>query len=197
MCTCFYSKQQVDEMIENISLTPGPEGPQGEPGDTPYIQGGTWWIGDTDTGVLATGPPGAQYAFEAHAQNQQDIPSTQIELVELTTLSFGYGVTFSFGGHSVRPDIEGYWYIYGGLRYESSMAGYRCQARLNWNSSLASYGTLSADAGDWPTGPFTPRTLYFDGVNDIVRLYTYHTHPDPKSIGPDHVFLGGHLVRAI
>lgn len=33
-------------------------GPAGADGDTPYIQGGTWWIGDTDTGVQTTGPQG-------------------------------------------------------------------------------------------------------------------------------------------
>lgn len=33
-------------------------GPAGEDGDTPYISGGTWWVGDTDTGVPATGPQG-------------------------------------------------------------------------------------------------------------------------------------------
>lgn len=31
-------------------------GPPGPPGDTPYIgENGNWWIGDTDTGVPASG----------------------------------------------------------------------------------------------------------------------------------------------
>lgn len=34
----------------------GNPGPKGDPGDTPYIgQNGNWWIGETDTGVSASG----------------------------------------------------------------------------------------------------------------------------------------------
>lgn len=33
----------------------GQRGERGEPGDTPYISGGYWWIGTTNTGVVAKG----------------------------------------------------------------------------------------------------------------------------------------------
>ncbi|MBW7838442.1 MAG: collagen-like protein [Chitinophagaceae bacterium] len=67
-----YTKAQVDLIVSEISLTPGPQGPigsQGEPGqngengadgkdgadgDSPYIGiNGNWWVGETDTGVRA------------------------------------------------------------------------------------------------------------------------------------------------
>lgn len=61
MCCC-YSRNAVDTIadnlqnqIETIELTPGP---QGDPGDTPYIQDGYWYIAGNNTGVLATGPQG-------------------------------------------------------------------------------------------------------------------------------------------
>lgn len=31
---------------------------RGEDGDTPFIHEGFWWIGETNTGILATGPQG-------------------------------------------------------------------------------------------------------------------------------------------
>ena len=36
----------------------GIAGTNGQDGETPYISGGTWWIGSTNTGVSATGPQG-------------------------------------------------------------------------------------------------------------------------------------------
>lgn len=36
----------------------GIAGQDGSDGETPYISGGTWWIGSTNTGVSATGPQG-------------------------------------------------------------------------------------------------------------------------------------------
>lgn len=36
----------------------GIAGTNGTNGETPYISGGTWWIGSTNTGVAATGPQG-------------------------------------------------------------------------------------------------------------------------------------------
>lgn len=36
----------------------GIAGTNGTNGETPYISGGTWWIGNTNTGVAATGPQG-------------------------------------------------------------------------------------------------------------------------------------------
>lgn len=36
----------------------GIAGKNGTDGETPYISGGTWWIGSTNTGVSATGPQG-------------------------------------------------------------------------------------------------------------------------------------------
>ena len=36
----------------------GEQGPKGDPGDTPYIKDGNWWIGDADTGIPATGESG-------------------------------------------------------------------------------------------------------------------------------------------
>ena len=36
----------------------GIAGKNGVDGETPYISGGTWWIGNTNTGVAATGPQG-------------------------------------------------------------------------------------------------------------------------------------------
>lgn len=36
----------------------GIAGQDGTDGQTPYISGGTWWIGNTNTGVAATGPQG-------------------------------------------------------------------------------------------------------------------------------------------
>lgn len=36
----------------------GIAGQDGTDGETPYISGGTWWIGSTNTGVAATGPQG-------------------------------------------------------------------------------------------------------------------------------------------
>lgn len=36
----------------------GINGQDGTDGETPYISGGTWWIGSTNTGVSATGPQG-------------------------------------------------------------------------------------------------------------------------------------------
>ena len=38
----------------------GIAGTNGTDGETPYISGGTWWIGSTNTGVAATGPQGPQ-----------------------------------------------------------------------------------------------------------------------------------------
>lgn len=51
---------KVDEKIQTIELTPGPAGASGTDGITPHIgENGNWFIGDTDTGVAATGPAGA------------------------------------------------------------------------------------------------------------------------------------------
>lgn len=38
----------------------GMRGQDGADGNTPYIKGGTWWIGNTNTGIAATGPQGPQ-----------------------------------------------------------------------------------------------------------------------------------------
>ena len=52
----------------------GIAGQDGTDGETPYISGGTWWIGSTNTGVSATGPQGptgptgpaaATYSFDS------------------------------------------------------------------------------------------------------------------------------------
>lgn len=52
----------------------GIAGQDGTDGETPYISGGTWWIGSTNTGVAATGPQGptgptgpaaATYSFDS------------------------------------------------------------------------------------------------------------------------------------
>lgn len=52
----------------------GIAGQDGTDGETPYILGGTWWIGSTNTGVAATGPQGptgptgpaaATYSFDS------------------------------------------------------------------------------------------------------------------------------------
>lgn len=48
------------------SVVEGPPGPQGPPGETPFIgENGNWWIGDVDTGVRAEGSsaPGS-YQFD-------------------------------------------------------------------------------------------------------------------------------------
>jgi|LSQX01.1.fsa_nt_gb hypothetical protein len=46
------------ERVEDLIAGEAAEGPPGPPGLTPHIQGGTWWIGDEDTGVSAQGPAG-------------------------------------------------------------------------------------------------------------------------------------------
>lgn len=45
-------------VIGGVLVACGGAGEKGEPGDTPYIKDGNWWIGDTDTKVPATGEPG-------------------------------------------------------------------------------------------------------------------------------------------
>lgn len=44
---------------------------KGEPGDTPYIKDGTWWIGEEDTGVPASGVTDEQVeaALAAYMEN--------------------------------------------------------------------------------------------------------------------------------
>lgn len=58
-----------NELVGVIEATPeimvelagsGPAGPQGPPGDAPYIgENGNWWVGELDTGVPASGSSGA------------------------------------------------------------------------------------------------------------------------------------------
>ena len=45
-------------VIGGVLVACGGAGEKGEPGDTPYIKDGNWWIGNTDTKVPATGEPG-------------------------------------------------------------------------------------------------------------------------------------------
>lgn len=41
--------------------TPGPKGDKGDPGNSPYIgENGNWWVGDTDTGIIASGGGGGE-----------------------------------------------------------------------------------------------------------------------------------------
>lgn len=44
----------------SLGQVQGPKGDRGEPGTTPHIdiEGGHWWIGNTDTGIKAQGEPG-------------------------------------------------------------------------------------------------------------------------------------------
>lgn len=59
-----YTKTEVDNLLQGISLTPGPQGlqgPQGIQGNSPYIDAttGNWFIAGVDLGVSASGSPGA------------------------------------------------------------------------------------------------------------------------------------------
>ena len=47
------------ERVEDLIAGEAAEGPPGPPGLTPHIQGGTWWLGEVDTGVPVTGDQGA------------------------------------------------------------------------------------------------------------------------------------------
>lgn len=65
------SLQALSELVNaDLKNTSGDgsaiEGPQGPPGETPFIgENGNWWIGDTDTGVSATGGgSGIAYNFD-------------------------------------------------------------------------------------------------------------------------------------
>lgn len=50
--------KEVSEGYASHPRNQGGGGVQGPPGVTPHIQDGTWWIGEEDTEVPATGPKG-------------------------------------------------------------------------------------------------------------------------------------------
>lgn len=52
----YYRRSAIKKMFEDAETTPGPPGPDG---NTPYVQGGTWWIDGVDTGFVAIGEDGA------------------------------------------------------------------------------------------------------------------------------------------
>lgn len=50
--------KEVSEGYASHPRNQGGSGAQGPPGVTPHIQDGTWWFGEEDTEVPATGPKG-------------------------------------------------------------------------------------------------------------------------------------------
>jgi len=55
-----YSNSDEAQKIAYIKGDKGDKGDAGADGKTPYIKNGTWWIGDSDTGIAATGEDGAE-----------------------------------------------------------------------------------------------------------------------------------------
>ena len=49
---------EVSDKYASHPRNQGGSGAQGPPGVTPHIQDGTWWLGEEDTEVSATGPQG-------------------------------------------------------------------------------------------------------------------------------------------
>ena len=49
---------EVSDKYASHPRNQGGSGAQGPPGVTPHIQDGTWWLGEEDSGVSATGPQG-------------------------------------------------------------------------------------------------------------------------------------------
>jgi hypothetical protein len=58
--TSYYTKSEVDNLIEGIELKEGPAGADGEDGATPEIIDGYWYINGESTGVKAEGTDGAK-----------------------------------------------------------------------------------------------------------------------------------------
>ena len=50
--------KEVSDKYASHPRNQGGSGAQGPPGVTPHIQDGTWWFGEEDSGVPATGPKG-------------------------------------------------------------------------------------------------------------------------------------------
>lgn len=112
--THYPRREEVDNLIAN---NPGPQGPpgadgqDGADGDTPYIGGnGNWWIGQTDTGVAATGPQGPQ------GDPGPDLPGTLIScgiptftnLNQTLTAGSWQSVGSTAIGVTVPSTIQGY-----------------------------------------------------------------------------------------
>ena len=54
-----YITYSNSDEAQKIAYIKGDKGDPGADGKTPYIKNGTWWIGDSDTGIAATGEDGA------------------------------------------------------------------------------------------------------------------------------------------
>lgn len=74
---------------KNIGALQGPEGPQGKPGNTPYVgANGNWYIGDADTGIAATGPVGPQGPQgDSYTLSEADKQEIAEKLIDDTTPS--------------------------------------------------------------------------------------------------------------
>lgn len=63
------------QYLTNIQGLQGIQGTPGTPGNTPYIQNGTWWIGETDTGVEAKGQSGIAVILQSGIYTTDTLPN--------------------------------------------------------------------------------------------------------------------------
>ena len=141
----------------------GIAGTNGTDGQTPYISGGTWWIGNTNTGVAATGPQGPA---------GPGIPSggTQGQILAKTD-STDYNTSW------VTPDIKKYYAHY--LRFTFSSSGSTIVGNLQIITSQST--------------KFTKQTLadylYNNGMNNanaknlsLAGISAYSTETEYKTV---------------
>lgn len=63
------------QYLTNIQGVQGIQGVPGTAGDTPYIQNGTWWIGQVDTGVVAKGQSGIAVILQSGIYTTDTVPN--------------------------------------------------------------------------------------------------------------------------
>lgn len=63
------------QYLTNIQGLQGIQGEQGVAGDTPYINNGTWWIGGTDTGIVAKGQSGIAVILQSGIYTNDTVPN--------------------------------------------------------------------------------------------------------------------------
>jgi hypothetical protein len=120
----------------------GIAGQDGQNGETPYISGGTWWIGSTDTGIPATGPQGPTGATPQITTAATPLPIGSTPTA--TSSGTAENPVITFGIPVASRD-----YLEIGFTYDQTIADSNDKNILYGPAIISSYGTsLSLNISD-------------------------------------------------